>query len=491
MAAYLGTGVAADAFAASFKITNILQNLFGEGALSASFVPVYTRLIEARDDDEADRVAGAVGALLALAVAVLVLVLIIATPLIVPLIAKGFTGEKRALTIHLTRLLWPGAGMFVMSAWCLGILNSHRKFRLPYLAPVLWNVAMIGALLWFGPRQGDQRLAETLAWASVAGATLQFAIQLPATLALMRKRRFVPTWKSPQVRQISKNFGPVFVARGAVQISSYIDAWIATFLPTGMVATFTYATSISVLPVSLFGMSVSAAELPEMARATGDASGVAAVLRSRLDRGLRHIAYFVVPSAAAMLVLGEVISAVLFERRKFTAEDSLFAWGILAGSAIGLLATTMARLYSSTYYALHDTRTPLRFASIRILLTLVLGYLAAIPLPPALGIDPRWGAAGLTASAGVAGWIEFVLLRSRLNQRIGVTGVPARFVATLWAAAAVASVAGWGTWWLTRAHRFGGGLVTLATFGVVYLLTTIVLGVPEATAFVARIRKRF
>lgn len=491
MAAYLGAGVAGDAFAASFKITNILQNMFGEGALSASFVPVYTRLLEVRDDDEADHVAGAVGALLALAVAVLVLILIAATPLLVPLIARGFTGEKRELTIYLTRILWPGAGVFVMSAWCLGILNSHRKFRLPYLAPVLWNVAMIAALLWFGPRQGEQDLSVTLAWASVVGASLQFAVQVPTTLSLIRKRRFVPAWTSPHVRTISKNFGPVFVARGAVQISSYIDAWIATFLPTGMVATFMYATSISVLPVSLFGMSVSAAELPEMARASGDDATIASALRIRLDRGLRHIAFFVIPSAAALLVLGEVISAVLFERLRFTATDSRFAWGILAGSAVGLLATTMGRLYSSTYYALHDTRTPLRFASVRILLTLVLGYLAAIPLPPALGLDPRWGAAGLTASAGIAGWIEFALLRSRLNRRIGVTGVPTRFVSMLWGAAVVASIAGWAMWSLTRSHRFNGGVATLATFGIVYLLSTIALGVPEATAFVARIRKRF
>jgi putative peptidoglycan lipid II flippase len=238
-------------------------------------------------------------------------------------------------------------------------------------------------------------------------------------------------------------------------------------------------------------MSVSAAELPEMSRATGDEHAVAAFLRARVDRGLRRIAYFVVPSAAALLVLGEAISAVVFEHRKFTAEDSLFAWGILAGSAVGLLATTMGRLYSSTYYALHDTKTPLRFASVRIALTLILGYLCALPLPRALGIDPRWGSAGLTASAGVAGWVEFTLLRLRLNTRIGRTGAPAPFLLTLWGAAAAGSAAGWEMWLLTKqSHRFAGGIAALATFGLVYLLATVALNVPEATDVIARARRR-
>jgi putative peptidoglycan lipid II flippase len=152
----------------------------------------------------------------------------------------------------------------------------------------------------------------------------------------------------------------------------------------------------------------------------------------------------------------------------------------------------MGRLYSSTYYAVHDTKTPLRFASIRIVLTLALGYLCAIPLPKALGLDPRWGSAGLTASAGVAGWIEFSLLRWRMNRRIGRTGIPARHLLTLYASAAAAAVGGWEMWLLTRApqHRFFGGIAALATFGIVYLLATIALGVPEATTALARIRRR-
>lgn len=491
MATFLGTTAAADAFTAAFKISNILQNLFGEGVLSASFIPVYAPLVVRGDDDEAGRVAGSVASLLVLAVAVFVLIGVLATPSIIPLIAMGFKGEKRELTIRLTRILFPGAGIFVIAAWCLGVLNSHRKFFIPYMAPVLWNVVMIAALLTAGPRRGEVDLAVLLAWASVAGATLQFLVQLPTTIRLAGRLRFTPAWRNANVRAVTRNFVPVFVSRGVVQISSYIDNFLATFLPTGIVATFGYASAVVVLPVSLFGMSISAAELPDMSRTVGSESEVAAVLRQRLSRGLRNIAYFVVPSAAAFLAFGNVIASVLFQYRKFTPQDSLYAWGILAGAAVGLLASTMGRLYSSTYYALHDTRTPLRFSMVRVGLTTVLGYLFALPLPRLLGIDPHWGAAGLTASAGIAGWVEFSLLRSRLNRRIGATGIASRFVGVLWLCAAIAAAAGWGMRVLTAGrNHLVAGLLVLATYGVVYLAASLVAGVPEARTALARLGVR-
>ncbi|MEP6495190.1 MAG: murein biosynthesis integral membrane protein MurJ [bacterium] len=491
MATYLGATGVADAFQAAFKITNTIQNLFGEGALSTSFIPVYSRLIEKGDDEEARRVASAVGAVLCVVVSVLVLVCILATPLLIPLIAKGFEPARRQLTITYTRILFPGAGIFVISAWCLGIQNSHRKFLLPYLAPVLWNVAMIVTLLWAGPRQGPSDLAVTLAWASVLGAALQFGIQVPSTLRLVNGFRLTLGLGSPNVRTVMRNFGPAFVARGVVQFSSYIDNWLASYLPLGMVATFGYASAIIYLPVSLFGMAIAAAELPEMSRAIGDETEIATYLRGSLARGLRRIAYFVIPSAAAFLAFGDLLARLLFQHGKFSATDSRYAWGILAGASVGLLATTMGRLYSSTYYALHDTKTPLRFAIVRVILTTVLGYLFALTLPRLLGIDPHWGAAGLTASAGIAGWIEFALLRSRLNRRIGVTGVPARFVASLWGSAGLAVAAGWGMRMLAAGEsRFVGPVLVIGTYGVVYLGMTVALGIPEARTVVDRIRRR-
>ncbi len=158
-------------------------------------------------------------------------------------------------------------------------------------------------------------------------------------------------------------------------------------------------------------MSVSAAELPAMSSIASGDPGAMEQLRRRLDAGLRRIAFFIVPSAVAFLALGDVIAGALFQTGRFERADTLYVWGILAGSAVGLLASTLGRLYSSTYYALRDTKSPLRYAIVRVVLTTVLGYVFAIPLPRALGVELSWGAAGLTASAGIAGWVEMLLLR--------------------------------------------------------------------------------
>jgi putative peptidoglycan lipid II flippase len=488
---FFSTSAAADAFNAAFRIPNLLQNLFGEGALSASFIPVYARLLARGEREEAGRVAGAVIAILALVTSIVVLLGVLFTPWIIAVIAQGFTGAKRALTIQLVRILFPGAGIFVLSAWCLGILNSHRRFFLSYAAPVLWNVAMIAALLGFGPRLGQADLAVALAWASVAGAALQFLAQLPSVLALVTALR-VRLDADPEVRLVMTNFGPVFVSRGVVQLSAFIDQWLASWLPTGAVAALVgYAGPIAVLPVSLFGMAVSAAELPAMAGIAGARDVAATALRDRLERGLRRIAYFVVPSAVAFVALGDVVASTIYQSGRFTRDDAVYVWGILAGAAVGLLATTLGRLYSSTYYALHDTRTPLRYALVRVALTTALGYLFAILLPPLLGIAAKWGAAGLTASAGIAGWVEFLLLRRALNRRIGRTGLPIGFTASLWGVAVLAASLAFAIkLFVGPAEPRLAGLAVLGTYGVVYLGVTSLAGLGDTRQLLSRLAGR-
>ena len=485
---YFGLSDAADAFNAAFRIPNFLQNLFGEGVLSASFIPVYARLLAEGDEEEAGRVAGAVGSILALTSAALVAAGMLATPWLIDAIAPGFHGDKRELTIRIVRVLFPGAGLLALSAWCLGILNSHRKFFLSYTAPVVWNLAMIAALVLFR-RQPPAALAVTLAWGSVAGSALQFGVQLPIVLRLARRLRASLDTHAPQVREVLRNFGPVFVSRGVVQISGYVDSLLASLLGTGAVAGLTNAQTLYLLPVSLFGMSVSAAELPAMSSTLGGTEEVAAHLRWRLDSGLRQIAFFIVPSAMAFLALGGVITAVLFQSGRFKGADSQYVWAILAGSAVGLLAQTLGRLYSSAYYALRDTRTPLRFAIVRVVLTTGLGYLCAVPLPHWIGIDPKWGVAGLTASAGVAGWVEFTLLRRTLNARIGRTGLPASLVARLWLAAVTGAIAAWGVKLAVGPrHPLSFGLVVIATYGIVYIAAAWLLRVEECSALVRRLK---
>lgn len=469
---YFGASDAADAFRAALRIPNFLQNLFGEGVLSASFIPVYAGLLARDADEEAGRVAGAVLALLSLVTSILVLLGVLATPFLIDGIAPGFTGEKRELTISLVRILFPGAGLLVLSAWCLGILNSHRRFFLSYSIGVLWNLAIIVALIAYGARTGENRLAQIVAWGSVAGSGAQFLAQLPVVLRLVPFLRVRLETGLASVATVVKNFGPVFVSRGVVQLSAYVDSLLASLLPTGAVVSLAYAQTLYLLPVSLFGMSISASELPEMSRAVGGEDEVAAVLRRRLIGGLRRIAFFVIPSVVAFAALGDMIAGGIYQGGKFTHAEAVYVWGILAGSGVGLLASTESRLYSSAFYALKDTRTPLRFAIVRVILTTVLGYFCSRTLPPMIGLDARWGVAGLTASAGVSGWIEFALLRHALGKRIGPAPVGLPHLARCWGSAIAAAGVAWGIkLGMPGLHRpILAAVVTLAPYSGVYLL---------------------
>jgi putative peptidoglycan lipid II flippase len=504
---FLGNSDAAGVYRAAIRIPNVLQNLFGEGVLSASFIPVYARLLAENDEENAGRVAGIVASLLALTISILVLVGVLLTPWLLIVIAPGYHGAIRELTITVVRIMWPGVGFLVFSAWCLGILNSHHKFFLSYVAPVFSNIVIITTLVVFGGRTNDQSLVVIVSWGMVGGAFAQFAIQIPAVLRYAKHLRFAIVMMLEPVREVIRNFAPVIVGRGVVQLSGYIDNLLATLLGTAAVSALSYAQIINFLPISLFGMSVAASELPLMSRMLGTEDEVAAGMRKRLERGLRQIAFFVVPSVAAFILIGNVIVAALYQGGRFHSSDTLLVWYILVGSTFGLLAMTLGRLYSSAFYALRDTKTPLRFAMIRVALTAALGWIFALPLRPLLirllesalipipligGDTKAVGAIALTATAGLAGWVEFLLLRRSLANRIGSVRIPPMYLASLWSAAVLAGGLGAlaNRYSMSRLPPIPNGVVICGLFGVVYFAATLFLAVPEARATLSRFVRR-
>jgi len=461
---------AADAFNAAFRIPNLLQNLFGEGALSGSFIPVYAGLRARERTAEAAQMARTIFALVALVVALLALGGVLGAPWVVAILAPGFSGEKRDLTIALVRILFPGAGVLVLSAWCLGVLNVHGRFFLSYAAPIAWNVAMIVTLVAFGPGRPLPVLALYLAWGSVVGSMAQFAVQARQAWTLSRGGAGIAL--TEPVREAVRNFGPVMASRGAVQFSAYIDTVIASLLPTGAVTGLTNAQLLYTLPVSLFGISISSAALPSI---SADAHAVDAVerVRVRVAENARRIAYFVVPSAVSFLVLGDVLAATLLQTGRFTAADSLYVWAILAGSAIGLVASTQSRLFGVAHFAMGDTRTPFRFTLVRLAAGTLLGYLGAVVAPAALAIDPKWGAAGLTTAGGVAGWIELWLLRGSLKRRVGDVTPPFAFATKLWLTALIAAAAARLVYMTApRMPPLAAGIVVLPLYALLFLAGT-------------------
>jgi putative peptidoglycan lipid II flippase len=240
--------------------------------------------------------------------------------------------------------------------------------------------------------------------------------------------------------------------------------------------------------VSLFGIAVSTAELTAMSSVVGHKDEIVAALRARMSDGLRRIAFFVIPSAVAFIALGDQLTELVYGGGRFREEEVKWVWGVLAGAAVGLVATTLGRLYSSVFYALHDTRTPMRIALVRVTTSIVLGATLAVYGPRLVGIDDKWGVAGITIAAGLAGWLEFALLRRALRRRLGSVDLPGRIRGVLWGAAALAAAFAWGARVLNAEAPMlvRTGLV-LGIYGMTYWLVTWKAGIPEAVALRDRV----
>lgn len=503
VATCFGTGLHADVFGAALRMPNVLQNLLGEGTLSASFIPVYSELLGQGRMQEAGRVAGAMFALLLAVAGGIALLGVVLAPWLVTIFTPGFTGQRRELMIALVRILFPMTGVLVLSAWALGILNSHRKFFVPYFAPVLWNAAIIGALLAFYGRADLDALLMAAGWGALAGGLLQFGFQLPWVLRLERNIRLNSGRGEPAFGEAVRNAGPAILGRGVVQLSAYVDMVLASLLAIGAVARMRYAQTLYVLPLSLFAMSIAAAELPELAR---DRSGALGALRERVIAGVSRASFYVVPSLVAFLLLGNVFVAGIYQAGEFTAADVTIVWLTLIAYSAGLLASTSARLYQSAFFALRDTKTTARIAGLRVLTSAIAGTALMLQFEPVtvgtvtisaglldhIRVDGvPLGPVGLAFGASLGAWLEWALLRRSLVRRIGSVGTGGGNMVRTFAAALLAVAAGYGVSLLTSfLHPLPAAVVVAGAFGVAYFSTAHLFGLTEARAFTAAVMRR-
>lgn len=499
---YFGNSQYADVFRAGLRLPNLLQNLLGEGTLSASFIPVYAELLEQNRKEDAGKVAGAIFALLVVVgSAVSLLGIAFARPF-VWLLVPGFDGERFELTVTVVRILFPMTATLVVSAWALGILNSHRQFFLSYVAPVVWNVAIVTGLVAFGTWGADpQQLVIVAAWSALVGGVLQLLVQLPSVLRLERSLQIRWDTKLEGVRETVRNAGPAIVGRGVVQLSGYIDMWLASLLAVGAVAALGYAQTLYILPVSLFGMSVAAAELPELAR---QRQGATEELRQRTNASIERVTFYVLPSAMAFATFGDKLVGAVYRTGKFDSEATLHVYLVLLGYTIGLMATTTTRVMSSALFALRDTRTPARTAALRVAVAAALGFglmtlfepipTLGLPAGPLAGFTighQPLGAVGLTVGAGLAAWLEWAVLRRALSKQIGAVGASGLTLSKLGTAAVVGAVAANTLRWLLPAlHPLIEATLFSGVFGLIYLGLAGALGVPEGKRFTNRLRRR-
>ncbi|MEE3016561.1 MAG: murein biosynthesis integral membrane protein MurJ, partial [Actinomycetota bacterium] len=336
-AGLLGTRVAADAFKAALQIPGLLQNILGEGTLSASFIPTYSRLIDANDDkDEPGLVAGTIVTLLGLITSAIVIIGILAARPMSKILLPLLPDETFELTVNLVRIMWAGLGFIVLSSWCLGILNAHRKFFLSFAAPILWNAAqIIFALLAWAQGWSDASIAKAAAWGVLVGGALQFLIQIPLVIKVSPSIKLGVKKGSDAVREIISKFFPSVMGRGVIQFSGFLDLFLAGLLATGAFTALSLAQIIYMLPIGLFVMSIISADLPEFSR---DRDNISAIT-TRFITSSERIAFYLVFSSIAFITMGEPLIDFLFERGKFTSEDTLYIWIVLAAYSLGLYAT--------------------------------------------------------------------------------------------------------------------------------------------------------
>jgi putative peptidoglycan lipid II flippase len=484
---YFGNdSIPADAFRAALRIPNTIRNLLSEGTLAGSFIPAYAALNERPDKAAARALAGTILGLLVLASGVLALLGIAFAPAITAVIAQGFDAPRRQLTITLVRILFPMAGLMVISAWCLGILNTHRRFFLPYAAPALWNIAGIVAMLaagsWFANRALPldaqlHRLALALAWGTVAGSVLQIAVQLPACWKLLHGIALRLSLSREGVPNVLLAWMPLVLGAGVAQVSGLIDTLLGSFAGPGGVSALSYAQLIQLLPISLFGVSVTAAALPELSRdvVAGGAGGAGPneQLRARIAVGFRRIVFFVVPSSIACIALSREIVAALYQTGRFTAEDTTLVGSVLAAYGVGLLGQATVKLFASGFYAMRDTRTPVTIATLSLVVSTGLAWLLM-----------RWlGAPGIALGSSIGAFVSTGLHLRDLSRRIGgvLRGADWRAFGITLVAGVLAGVAAVGVSRLT-----GGlapvprGVAVLGIFGIVYAALTLALQHPDA-----------
>ena len=379
-------------------------------------------------------------AIVGMAVAVLVT---LARP-ITFVLAPGLSADRFELAVSLVRVTALGAGFAVLSAWCLGVLNSHRRFLVSYAAPVVWNAVQVGALVvaWILAFDLDG-IARALAWGVAGGGLAQLLVQLPLTIRLARGLRLRWMSGNNRLREIRSRFGPAVLGRGVVQLSAFLDVMLASLLATGAIAALYRAQILYTLPVSLFAMSVAAAELPEMSRLAHDPAALAA--RARL--ALRRVAFWMLLTTVVYVAAGDLVVGLLFEGGAFESADTVLVWFVVAAYALGLPATGMSRVLQNTCYAMGDTAGPARAAAFRVAVSAAVGMVVMFPLDrvivgpdgllnlaDALGLawalpiaertlpdTVRLGAAGLALGSAVAAWVEIGLLSRVVRRRVGRT----------------------------------------------------------------------
>jgi putative peptidoglycan lipid II flippase len=402
-AAILGAGPIADAFIVALKLPNLFRRITAEGAFSVSFIPMYSAKLKAEGEEAAKDFASNAFAVMVMLLTPFVILAMMAMPFVIHIIAPGFEpGQERyELSVELTRITFPYLLLISLSALLGGMLNAHDRFAPFAAAPIVFNLALIGALLILEPYLATG--GHALSWGLIGAGVLQFVgLVLCVWKYKVGLRLRLPSFDA-DIKKLFALMGPGVIGAGIMHINLFVDVMIASTLPEGSISYLYYADRLNQLPLGMVGIAVGTALLPMLSRAL--AGGENGEGRDLFNRALEICLALALPAGVAMLVAADPLIKTLFQNGNFDAADAETTAHVLMGYAIGVPAYVTAKVFSTAYYAKQDTKTPVKIAIVCALINIGL----------ALALIKPFGVAGIAFGTGIVGWLQFFLLHRGLK----------------------------------------------------------------------------
>jgi putative peptidoglycan lipid II flippase len=404
IARFFGAGLLSDAFFVAFRLPNLLRRLFGEGSLTMAFIPVFSGIMAEQGKQQAFQMARSAIRLLSVLLVFVAIIGIFAAPVIVKIIAPGFVGAKFSLTVLLTRIMFPYIFFICLVALCMGILNVLGHFAAPAMAPILLNLSIIAGVLFLSPHIPEPTIG--LAVGVLFGGLLQLLIQIP--FLIQKKFYFWQTanFFHPKLKKIGMLMLPSVFGAAVYQINILVGTLLASFLPEGSVSYLYYADRLVQFPLGIFAISLSVAILPSLSRQAS--AGNISELNNTFAYALRLIFFITIPAMTGLILLRAPIITLLFERGAFDAVSSTMTAEALLYFSTGLWAFASVRIVVSTFYALQDTKTPVKVGIISVIVNILLGLILMVPL--------KHG--GLALAASLSSVLNLCLLVSFLSKKL-------------------------------------------------------------------------
>lgn len=515
-ARYFGAGFLTDAFQVGFRIPNTLRDLFAEGALSAAFVKTFTDYQIKRSEEEAWRLASMVMNALAVVLSVITILGIIFSKQIVGLIAKGFPPEKAALATTLTQIMFPFILLIALAAVAMGVLNTKGRFGIPASASTAFNIVsiIVGLIVAYALSGGWERAGknvipgEAAQWAIIGmaigtlmGGLAQFLIQVPSLLKVGFRFRPLLSFSDPGVRQVMRLMGPAIIGTSAVQINVLVNTFFVSS-NNAAVSWLGYAFRLMQFPIGIFGVAIGTAAIPTLSRLA--AQNDIPNFRSTLSNSLNLVFLMTIPSACGLIVLGEPIIRLIYERGAFVAPDTTMTAWALAAYSIGLTGYAAIKVLSPAFYAMNDAKTPMIISVFSIVVNAIASYFFMTWFSR-VGVTPEHpnglahiGVALATSSVALVNFSLLIFIMKNRIKRIEGRRILSSLIRIIIASAALSAACYFSYLFLLRFLGNRGFLlhlieafVPIGIGGLVFVIFAKLLKIKELDQFINAIAGRF